>query len=270
MNRRTEERNPEMTTTPGAGGDWTRRYHPASSGAARLVCFPHAGGSASYFFPVSAALAPEFEVVAVQYPGRQDRRGDAFIDTIDALADAIHHALGDAPEVPTAFFGHSMGAVLAFEVTRRFEAQGAGRGPDLIFASGRRAPSRVREEDVHLRTDEGIIKEMRELGGTDSRVLNDPELQAMVLPAVRNDYRAVERYSQGTEVKISAPVVVLTADDDPRTTVQEAAAWAEHTTASCEVHTFTGGHFYLERQQAEVIGVLRDVLRIRVAGVTVG
>lgn len=251
-------------TTPAVCGDWIRTYHPASPAAARLVCFPHAGGSASYFFPVSAALTPEFEVLAVQYPGRQDRRADAFIDTIDGLADAIHDALGPEQGIPTAYFGHSMGAVLAFEVARRYEAAGLGGGPELIFASGRRAPSRLHEEDVHLRTDAGIIKEMSELGGTDSRVLSDPELQAMVLPAIRNDYRAVERYSRGTEVKVGAPIVVLTGADDPRTSAAEAKAWDEHTTGACEVHTFPGGHFYLEQQQAGVIGVLRDVLRERV------
>lgn len=254
---------------PVESGLWLRKYHDAPDAGARLVCFPHAGGSASYYFPVSAALSPEFDVLALQYPGRQDRRGDPFVDTIDALADQLYAAIAPAMDGPVAFFGHSMGAVLAYEVTRRFEERD-GTGPVVVFASGRRAPSRQRDENVHLRDDAGIIKEMRNLGGTDSRVLADPELLEMVLPAIRNDYRAVERYSRGTDARISAPVVVMTADDDPRTTVEEAAAWEDHTTGGTTLHTFDGGHFYLEQHAARVIdviaGTLREHVRAAVAG----
>jgi surfactin synthase thioesterase subunit len=250
-------------TTPVESGLWLRNYHEAVGARARLICFPHAGGSASYFFPVSAALSPEFDVLAVQYPGRQDRRTDPFVDTIDELADQLYAALAPAMEGQVAFFGHSMGAVLAYEVTRRFEERD-GIVPVTVFASGRRAPSRVRDENVHLRDDVGIVKEMRSLGGTDSRVLGDPELLEMVLPAIRNDYRAVERYSRGTEARISAHVVVMTAADDPRTTVEEAVAWGEHTSGGSTLHTFDGGHFYLEQHAARVISVIAETLRDRV------
>jgi surfactin synthase thioesterase subunit len=242
---------------------WLRNYHPAPGHRARLVCFPHAGGSASYYFPVSAALAPEFDVLAVQYPGRQDRRTDPFIDNIDDLAEEIHRALAPSMEGPVAFFGHSMGAVLAYEVTRIFEERD-GISPVTVFASGRRAPSRTRDENVHLRDDAGIVKEMRTLGGTDSRVLGDPELLDMVLPAIRNDYRAVERYRRSTDAKIDAPITILTADDDIRTTIDEARAWGEHTRGGSDLHVFSGGHFYLEQQAAGVIGVISETLRDRV------
>lgn len=258
-------------TNPVADPDlWVRSYHQAPRPVARLVCFPHAGGSASYFFPVSAALSPQLDVRAIQYPGRQDRRSDPFIDTIDGLADQLHLALrsvvGAPGGLPVVFFGHSMGAVLAFEVTRRFEAAG-GPGPAVIIASGRRAPSRTRDENVHLRSDEGIVKEMRTLGGTDSRVLSDPELLEMVLPAIRNDYRAVERYSREPDVRVAAPIVILTAHDDPRTTIEEALAWGEHTTGESELHTFAGGHFYLEQQQKDVLNVISRVVSERTAPV---
>lgn len=256
-------------TTPVESGLWLRNYHQAPGARGRLICFPHAGGSASYFFPVSAALSPEFDVLAVQYPGRQDRRTDPFVDNIDDLADQLHTALAPAMEGPVAFFGHSMGAVLAFEVARRFEERD-GISPVTVFASGRRAPSQVRDESVHLRDDAGIVKEMRTLGGTDSRVLGDPELLDMVLPAIRNDYRAVERYRRGTEAKVGAPIVVMTADDDPRTTVDEARAWDDHTTGGSTLHTFDGGHFYLEQHAARVIAVIAETLRERLPAAVAG
>lgn len=258
-----------MTPTPADSGLWVRRYHPASDSRARLICFPHAGGSASYFHPVSAALTPLVEVAAIQYPGRQDRRLDPCIDDVGELAarvwDELRPQLTD--DRPVALFGHSMGAVVSFEVARLMERD-SGAGPLVLFASGRRAPSRTRDENVHQRDDAGIIDELRGLGGTDSRVLSDPELLEMILPALRSDYRAVERYSRDAGVTIGSPISVMVGDSDSRTSMEEAHAWQDHTTAGIEVHTYTGGHFYLEQHQAAVIGTIRDTLSKR--GVPLG
>ena len=131
---------------------WLRRFHPAADAPVRLVCFPHAGGSASFYFPGSAALADGCDVSALQYPGRQDRRHEPNVDDIGVLADRIAPVLEPLFDRPVVFFGHSMGAVLAFEVARRLEAR--GHEPALLFASGRRAPSTVREENVHQRDDD--------------------------------------------------------------------------------------------------------------------
>ena len=240
-------------------GRWIRNFHPAPTARTRLVCFPHAGGSASYFFPLSAALAPEFDVHVVQYPGRQDRYKEPFVDDIDDLADAVFSALEPLTEAPVALFGHSMGAVLAFEVARRMERL-TGRPPVLVFASGSRAPSRYGDEREE-KDDQGLIEVMRELGGTDPRVLNDRDMLSTFLPAFRNDYRALQRYHRGTEVVISAPVVVMTATDDAKTSLDDARAWNEHTSGGGDVHTFEGGHFYLEKQPQRVIEVITTALR---------
>jgi surfactin synthase thioesterase subunit len=223
------------------------------------VCFPHAGGSASYYLPLSRALSPEFDVYALQYPGRQDRYKEPLVQSIDEMADRVFAVLGDLADGPVAFFGHSMGAVLAFEVARRLEAQ-TGRRPVALFASGSRAPSRYlgrREEEGEV----DFIKVMRDLGGTDPRVLNEPDMLATFLPAFRSDYLALEAYHRGTEFGISAPIVVMTATDDPKTTEADARAWHEHTTAGGEVHTFDGGHFYLEKNPRGVIEVIAQTLR---------
>lgn len=246
-------------TTPAARSRWMRNFHPSPTARIRLVCFPHAGGSASYYFPMSAALAPEFDVFGVQYPGRQDRYSEPFIETIDELADQAHAALSAVPDAPLAFFGHSMGAVLAFEVARRCEAAG-DRKVLTVFASGSRAPSRYGDER-QAKTDTDLVRVMRELGGTDPRVLENPDLLATFLPAFGNDYRALQDYRRGTDVGISAPVVVMTATDDPKTSVDDARAWHGHTTGGGEVHTFAGGHFYLEKQPQKVVDVVARKLR---------
>jgi surfactin synthase thioesterase subunit len=235
---------------------WCRRYRPAPRAAARLVCFPHAGGSAPFFLPVAAALAPGVDVVAVQYPGRQDRRGEAPIDDLAVLADRVHEILRRQSEMPTSFFGHSMGAIVAFEVGLRLQAD--ARGPARLFASGRRAPSSWRDEQVHLLDDAGILGEVRKLNGTASSLLGDDELMRAALPALRADYRAIETYRAAPGATLTCPITALTGDSDPKTTLEEAGAWAQHTSGPFDLQVFTGGHFFLTEHTDEITKILEQ------------
>lgn len=240
---------------PSADNDlWCRRYHPARKAAARLVCLPHAGGSAPFFLPVSAALSPTVDVVAIQYPGRQDRRTELPISDMMLLADRIYDILRRQPPLPLTFFGHSMGALAAFEVTRRLEAD--GQAPVRIFASGRRAPSTHRDEAVHLRDDAGILAEIRRLNGTVSTLLGDDELMRAALPALRADYKATETYRCAAGVTVSCPITTLTGDNDPKTSLSEAQAWAGHTIGAFDIQVYPGGHFFLTDHADQIIKLL--------------
>lgn len=225
-------------------GLWLRRPHPGSDDGVRLLCLPHAGGSATFYRPLAAALSPHVSAYAVQYPGRQDRRLEPCIESIDELADALHAALGDWLRTPVALFGHSMGATLAFELALRMERSG-GRGPVALFLSGRRAPSRFRADTVHLRDDDGIIAELAALSGTEPELLEDPDIRAMVLPALRGDYRAIETYRGGARDSVSSPVTALAGEHDDRVAVDDVAAWERHTTGEFGLRTYPGGHFFL-------------------------
>lgn len=130
----------------------------------RLFCFPHAGGAASYFHSWSRSLPEDVEVLALQYPGRQDRGGEPCVRTIPELADQIHAAIRPRLAEPFAFLGHSVGAVLAFEVACRIARDG-GAGPAHLFVSGRRAPSRTRHEELHRASTAVFVAEMGALGG---------------------------------------------------------------------------------------------------------
>lgn len=240
---------------------WIRRYHPADDSAVRLLCLPHAGGSASFYFPVSQALSPRVEVLAAQYPGRQDRLREPCVDNIPELADRLLPLLLEEwTDRPLALFGHSMGASLAFELAGLLE-QRAGVVPVMLFASGRRAPSRFKvEDDVHRRGDDALLAEIKRLAGTDSRILGDDEVLRMVLPAIRSDYRAAELYRPERVHRVSCPVTALVGDDDPKAPLDDVRAWQEHTSGAFSMEVYPGGHFYLTEQAPRLIGRIGDAL----------
>ncbi|MFK3983761.1 thioesterase II family protein [Micromonospora sp. NPDC050397] len=246
-------------TNPADDNPWIRRFHHEPSSPVTLVCFPHAGGSASFFYPVSDAMQSTMQVVALQYPGRQDRRSERPLTTIAELAEGSFAALRPLMDRPLAFFGHSMGATVAFEVAVRMKRELAG-APVTLFASGRRAPSRHRVETVHQRDDDGIISELKGLSGTDSRLLGDMELLRMILPAIRGDYTAAETYRYQPGPTLDCPIVALTGESDPKVTLDESRAWADHTSGGFELRTFSGGHFYLAQHQRAVINLISDQL----------
>ena len=246
-----------------SGDAWIRRFHPVSDAPTRLVCFPHAGGSATFYFPVSRALSPEIDVLAIQYPGRQDRRTESCVDSIGELADIIAAHLEPLADKPITLFGHSMGAMIAFEVARRMEK--GGTTPLRVFASGRRAPSCHRDERVHLSSDDGLVAELKSLSGTDSAVLGDDEIIRMILPSVRSDYKAVETYLYQEGPLLTCPITVLTGDQDPMVTMDEAKAWAGHTDGQFDLKVYPGGHFFINDHATAAMRLIRETASARTA-----
>ncbi|MEV8476265.1 alpha/beta fold hydrolase [Streptomyces sp. NPDC051173] len=269
-----EDRPPHMKATTtgtssgtgiGTGGGsgsgvWLRRYQIAPSPRARLVCFPHAGGSASYYVPVSRRLSPELDVLAVQYPSRQDRRHEPCVEDIGALADRIIPELLPLADRPLALFGHSMGAAVAFETVRRLEERGVA--PAVLFESSRPSPSSVRDEFLHRSGDRALITEMQRLDATDAGILEDPELLEMILPILRGDYKAVETYRcRPPDAAVDCPVVVLFGDEDPQATHEECLRWKNHTRGRFDMHVFEGGHFYLNSHAEAVMRIVAERIR---------
>ena len=205
-----------------------------------------------FFLPVSAALSPAVDVAAIQYPGRTERPSSDLM----VPADRIHDILRRQPPLPLTFFGHGLGAIAAFEVTRRLEAD--GQVPVRLFASGRRAPSTHRDENVHLRDDAGIIAELRKLNGTASSLLCDNEMMRAALPALRADYHAAETYQCAAGVTVACPITFLTGDSDPKTTLDEAKAWAQHTTGAFDIQVYPGGHFFLTDHANQITKLLHQ------------
>lgn len=241
---------------------WFRRFTTAAGDGPRLVCFPHAGGSATAFKELAQALPANFDVVCVQYPGRQDRFREEPFTSVASLVEAVAEEL--AREVaaddgrPYALFGHSMGSLVAFE-TARLLAQRDLPGPQRLFLSGRGGPE-TDSAPYHLYDDADVLADVRRLGGTEQGMLDDPDILELVMPALRADYAALGAYSWRGGEPLAVPVTALTGDSDPMMTVQDAHTWQAYTTGDFAVQVFSGGHFYLFDQLGEVAAAVTEGL----------
>ncbi|GAA3828495.1 alpha/beta fold hydrolase [Streptomyces coacervatus] len=230
-----------MTTTLGPRA-WLRRFHTTPDAATRVVqvvCLPHAGGAAGYFVPFSAELSSVADVLAVQYPGRQDRWHEPAIDDLHELTEQVLTALEQAlDERPLILFGHSMGALVAYEAARQLN-------PARLYVSGCPAPTRGVESEDDITDDASLLADLSKLGGTDAQLLSDPAVLELILPALRADYRAVRTYQWRPGPEPTCPLTVLTGDRDPRTPGDAILEWKRHGTGEHRFHEFEGDHFYL-------------------------
>ncbi|MFJ8749869.1 thioesterase II family protein [Streptomyces sp. NPDC102441] len=235
---------------------WFRRFDAPVPKAPRLICLPHAGGSASAYAPLSRKLSGVLDVLAVQYPARQDRLAEPAADSILDLATRIADRLAAVADGrPYALFGHSMGALVAYETARILRSRRTPP-PARLFLSGRGAPGPDPERQDRLRSDAEILAAVRSLGGTGTAVLDNRELLDLVLPALRADYGAMASYRWQDGPVLDIPFTVLVGDVDPVAPVSSAAGWAQHTDRGHEVLEFAGGHFYLSERLAEVSAVV--------------
>jgi pyochelin biosynthetic protein PchC len=233
---------------------WFRQFAPAPMAPVRLFCFPHAGGSASYFRATAQALAPVADVHAVQYSGRQDRYREPLVPDLASVADVVAGLIGDGDERPMAFFGHSMGATLAFEVARRLER--AGKPLAALFVSARPAPSVPDRRRLHLLPDPDLVAEIKALEGTQSWLFDDEEIRAMILPVLRNDHQAVEGYRYVPGPPLGCEIIALHGKNDPLSPAADVARWQEQTRGRFSIHSYPGGHFYLDAAHRAVHALL--------------
>ena len=225
----------------------------------RLFCFSHAGGHPAGYLPWQAALGPQVEVRAVQLPGRAMRFHERSYREFDALAAELVAMLERHADLPFVLFGHSLGALLAFELARACGRRGLA--PLQVFVSGCGAPRlrRLRGR-LHELGDDELCRELGRYNGTPAEVLADRELMQLLLPVVRDDFALVDGYRYVVGPALTVPLTVLAGRDDAEVPADIVPAWSDEAAAGCEVLWFDGGHFFIESARPAVLECLRQRL----------
>jgi medium-chain acyl-[acyl-carrier-protein] hydrolase len=210
-----------------------------------LVTLPHAGGAASVYRSWSAWLPPEVDICLAHLPGRERRIGEPAHNRIESLVGELADHLRLVVDRPYVLFGHSMGAIVAYELTRALAPRGF-RPPAGLIVSGQRAPHRPDDSShIHHLPDADFLGALRELGGTPSEVFEHPELIELLLPTLRADFAAIETYEWVPGPPLEIPIVAFAGDRDEVIDPDDVAGWAEQTTAPIIVERFDGGHFFV-------------------------
>jgi medium-chain acyl-[acyl-carrier-protein] hydrolase len=220
----------------------------------RLFCFPHAGKGASVFIPWSKGVPAEVELCAIQLPGRETRLREKPFARIAPLVQVLKGILQPAFSLPFAFFGHSMGALIAFELVRELRKQNEPT-PFHLFVSARRAPQIPEPHPPvsHLPDSEFIEEVQHRFDGIPEAILRDAELLPLLLPGLRADFEIVESYHYRQEPPMDCPITAFGGFQDSDTLPLELEAWQAQTLHRFRMKMFSGNHFFLQSAQTELL-----------------
>jgi medium-chain acyl-[acyl-carrier-protein] hydrolase len=228
----------------------------------RVFCFPHAGGGASTYRRWAAELADGVEICAVQLPGREDRLNEPPFNNLTALVAAVHAEIVQYVDRPFAFFGHSMGALVGFELTRTLQANGDVM-PLHVVVSGRRAPHLPPiRQPLHDLPPGQFEAALLALEGTPGDVFADKELMALLGPLLRADLAVCETYEYAPGDPLDVPLTVFGGSSDAEASAADLEAWRIHSRAFCGLQLFPGNHFYFRERPREIVAAIERVLEL--------
>jgi medium-chain acyl-[acyl-carrier-protein] hydrolase len=245
---------------------WLPFVRPRPGAEVRLFCFPYAGGGASAFRGWAERLPGLVEACPVQLPGRETRFREPAFTRLTALVEALAGALAPRLDRPFAFFGHSLGALVAFELSRRLRRE-RGVRPTRLFLSGCGAPqTRAPAPAIHALPAEEFREELRRLNGTPAAVLENDELLGLVLPTLRADFSLWETYAYLPGPPLACPITALGGLGDDAVGRRDLDAWREQTTGAFRLRMLPGDHFFLHSAQPLVAqAVAQELLEAPVA-----
>jgi surfactin synthase thioesterase subunit len=240
---------------------WIVCRRPDAAAPARLFCFPYAGGGSMIYHRWPDGLKGVAEVLAVQPPGRESRMGEKPYTRLTDMCEGLYESVLPLLDRPFVFFGHSMGAVLAFELARML-AREAGREPLHLYVSARDAPQLPSDEpETYNLPEPEFIDYVINLNGTPREVLENAELRQLVLPPLRADFSVCQTYRFGGGQPLGCPITAFGGLSD-RIGRERLEAWREHTASAFELRMFPGDHFFVNTELQSVLAVIaRDTYR---------
>lgn len=226
----------------------------------KLFCFPYAGGSSFTYRPWLADLPESIELCPVELPGRGTKIKSPLFRELKPLVAAIAQYLQPYLDKPFAFFGHSMGGILAFETVRLLRRD-YGLMPVYLFVSGSRAPQILsKTAPIHDLSEAEFIAELRRLNGTPEAAFQNPELMELLIPILRADFALLETYTYLPETKLECPIAAFGGWQDPEVSQADLAAWQEQAIADFSLEMFPGDHFFLHSAQSQLLKSICDKL----------
>lgn len=254
---------------PTAPVRWTR-FNPAAAAPLTMICFPYAGGHAAIFKSWAAELGPLVDLYGIQLPGRGHGRTEPPAEHVPQLVADLGAALAPILNQPFVLFGHSVGAVLAFEVARWLRRH-RHLVPRHLFVSGRRAPQIARSDRPKWNlSDDEFIQHLSELNGTPPEILENPELLRLVLPTLRADFKLSDTYAYSPGPPLTCPLTAFGGVDDEETVGERLDGWRVHTAARFSTQLFSGSHFFIHSCEKELLASLRHSLEESAARVSEG
>ncbi|NJM23682.1 MAG: thioesterase [Richelia sp. SM1_7_0] len=237
---------------------WLTCTKPNPQAKVRLFCFPYAGGGSLIFREWSQELLPYIEVYTIQLPGRESRLQEPAFNRLQPLVEQLSQAILPNLNQPFAFFGHSMGGLIAFEVTRCLRRWGLH--PMHLFISGARAPHLPDlDPPINNLPQTEFIEELRRFNGTPTTILENAELMELLLPTLRADFAVLETYIYTTEPPLSCPITVFGGLEDEIVNQDELKAWKEHTNQTFCLQMLPGNHFFLQQERARLLQFISRV-----------
>jgi medium-chain acyl-[acyl-carrier-protein] hydrolase len=227
----------------------------------RLFCFPYAGGGTSIFRTWSRYLPPSIEIYPVQLPGRESRLMEEPFHHMADLVEYLGQTLLPQLDGPYAFFGHSMGALIGFELARYLRRRGHSPAPVHLYVASHRAPQLPDPHPAtyHLPEPE-FIAELRRLQGTPEEILQSSELLQLILPLLRADFTVCQTYQYTIEPPLAYPISAFAAQHDGEVTYEAAALWEKQTEDAFNLRLFDGNHFFLHTEQFPFLQALLQEL----------
>lgn len=240
----------------------TPEVRPAAK--ARLICFPFAGGDVNAYLPWLARLDPSLELVIVQLPGRGQRARERPFARMEQLVDELFGNMLTRLDKPFAFFGHSMGGKIAYELAKRLQRDMLPL-PELFVASGSGSPCLPRRGTPLHRLPDALFREkIRELSGVPQQVLDNEELMAFVLPILKADFRLVETYTGKYEAPLRSRLVILGGNADTFVARDDLLSWRDLFVKTESVRLYEGGHFFINHHSHDIVDTINASLKVEV------
>ena len=251
---------PAVTAPP--VNHWLCYFKRNPKASLRLFCFPYAGANAMVYRSWAQKVPDNVEVVAIQLPGRGTRMHEEPLTKLPEVVELLSSALAGSLNEPFAFFGHSMGALIAFEFARLLRREGRAL-PRHLFVSGRSAPQLSPDERLlyNLPTSE-LLQELKQLDGTPREALEHPELMDLMLPILRADFSICETYEYADFAPLECPISAFGGFQDVDVPREKLEAWRAQTSSSFTLRMLPGNHFFLHSNETTLLNLLSIQLRL--------